>query len=153
MRTLIWMLIAIPIVLYLVACGLFYSGQHRMMYIPTQESRRAIAEELRLEANGETLKIWHRRRPGSQAVLYFGGNAEDVARSIASLRTAFSDHSLFLMNYRGYGGSTGEASEEATARKSRGVRDTTLGVFHFCFLPVHLYGCVRIDCMTPGGKR
>lgn len=113
MKMLAAMLIGIPIVIYLVACVLFYNGQRGMMYFPTPAVEGAVAEELRLEVNGESLKIWHRPRATSKAVLYFGGNAEDVARSIANLRTVFPDHSLYLMNYRGYGGSTGEPSEGA----------------------------------------
>ena len=84
-----------------------------MMYFPTPPVNRAVADELRLDANGQSLKIWYRPRPTAKAVLYFGGNAEDVARSIANLRTVLPDHSLYLMNYRGYGGSTGEPSEAA----------------------------------------
>jgi pimeloyl-ACP methyl ester carboxylesterase len=113
MKTLAAMLVGIPIVIYLVACVLFYNGQRGMMYFPTPAVEGAVAEELRLPANGEDLKIWYRLRPTSKAMLYFGGNAEDVARSIANLRTVFPDHSLYLMNYRGYGGSTGEPSEQA----------------------------------------
>ena len=113
MKTLAATFVAIPIVLYVVACALLYLGQRDMMYFPTPIVARALAEELRLEANGESLKIWHRPRPTPKALLYFGGNAEDVARSIATLRTALPDHSLYLTNYRGYGGSSGEPSEEA----------------------------------------
>jgi uncharacterized protein len=109
-KTLLAMLVGIPLVIYLVACFLLYTGQQDMMYFPTPEVD-AAAEVLRLESNGETLKIWHRPRSSGRALLYFGGNAEDVARSIANLRTIFPDYDVYLMNYRGYGGSTGEPSE------------------------------------------
>jgi hypothetical protein len=46
-------------------------------------------------------------------VIYFGGNAEDVSQSLPTLAAAFPDRSLFAMNYRGYGGSTGKPSEAA----------------------------------------
>jgi uncharacterized protein len=110
-KTLVAMLVGIPLVIYLVACVLLYTGQSDMMYFPTPEVD-APAEVVRLEANGETLKIWHRPGTSSKALLYFGGNAEDVARSIATLRTIFPDDAVYLLNYRGYGGSTGEPSED-----------------------------------------
>lgn len=113
MKTLAAMLVGIPVAIYLVACVLVYVGQRDMMYFPTPNVERSVADDLRLETDGARLKIWHRARPTSQAMLYFGGNAEDVARSIANLRTALPDHALYLMNYRGYGGSTGEPSEAA----------------------------------------
>ena len=43
-------------------------------------------------------------RSGSSAVVYFGGNAEDVSQSLAQLAVAFPDRALYLMHYRGYGG-------------------------------------------------
>lgn len=111
MKTLVALFVGIPLVIYLVACVLLYTGQRDMMYFPTPPVD-AAAEALQLEANGETLKIWHRPRPSSNALLYFGGNGEDVARSIANLRTVAPDYALYLMNYRGYGGSTGQPSED-----------------------------------------
>ena len=47
------------------------------------------------------------------AVLYFGGNAEDVSLNLPDLSAAFPTSSLYLMHYRGYGGSSGKPSEEA----------------------------------------
>ena len=43
-------------------------------------------------------------------VLYFGGNAEDVLYT-AQRRT--SARALVVVNYRGYGGSTGEPGQQA----------------------------------------
>ena len=39
--------------------------------------------------------------------MYFGGNAEDVSPSLPGLAAAFPDHALYLLHYRGYGGSAG----------------------------------------------
>lgn len=49
--------------------------------------------------------------PGPDAVLYFGGNAEDVSLNLPDFRAAFPAHAIYLMHYRGYGGSTGSPSE------------------------------------------
>ncbi len=38
---------------------------------------------------------------------------KDVAGSLPDLATAFPDHAVYLMHYRGFGGSSGEPSETA----------------------------------------
>lgn len=45
------------------------------------------------------------------AVLYFGGNAEDAASSYPVLKKAYPRHAIYIMHYRGYTPSTGQASE------------------------------------------
>jgi pimeloyl-ACP methyl ester carboxylesterase len=50
---------------------------------------------------------------GSHAVVYLGGNAEDVSLSIPKLAEAFPDHAIYALHYRGFGGSSGEPSESA----------------------------------------
>lgn len=45
------------------------------------------------------------------AVLYFGGNAEDAAGSYPVLKKAYPHHAIYIMHYRGYTPSTGQASE------------------------------------------
>jgi uncharacterized protein len=54
-----------------------------------------------------------RPRPGPRALLYFGGNAENVAWSLPEFAGVFPEHSLYLLHYRGYGESTGKPSERA----------------------------------------
>jgi uncharacterized protein len=62
--------------------------------------------------NAEVL-VTARKLIGPNAVLYFGGNAEDVSRSLPTLSTAFPDYAVYLLHYRGYGGSAGKPSEKA----------------------------------------
>jgi uncharacterized protein len=57
------------------------------------------------------------------AIIYFGGNAEDVRHSLPGLATAFPDRALYAMNYRGYGGSTGKPSEAALIADARVLFD------------------------------
>lgn len=58
------------------------------------------------------LLISVRPHVGSKALIYFGGNAEDVSMNLPSFSQAFPDHSLYLVHYRGYGGSSGTPTEE-----------------------------------------
>jgi hypothetical protein len=50
---------------------------------------------------------------GPDAIVYFGGNAEDVSYNLPGFSEAFPHHALYLLHYRGYGGSSGSPSQDA----------------------------------------
>jgi pimeloyl-ACP methyl ester carboxylesterase len=60
-------------------------------------------------------------------LIYFGGNAEDVSLSVDALSDALPETSLYLVNYRGYGGSSGQPSEAALCADALAVHDRVLG--------------------------
>ena len=113
MRNLLIILL-LPLLAYLALCALLYFGQRSQIYFPVPESDPPGAAAIRLAATGgANLKIWVVPRPGPHALVYFGGNAEDVAGNLPAFASAFPAHSLYLVNYRGYGGSSGSPSEAA----------------------------------------
>lgn len=101
----------LPLLAYLALCALMFFGQRSQIYFPVRESNPRGATAMRLATEGADLKIWVVSRPGPRALVYFGGNAEDVAGNLAAFVAAFPAHSLYLVNYRGYGGSTGSPTE------------------------------------------
>jgi len=109
--------------MYLGLCVWVYVTQRAQMYFPTPEATHPGAKVLWVGSDGERIKVWAVRRSGPRALMYFGGNAEDVAASIDSFAAAFPAHSLFLVNYRGYGGSSGRPSETAFYSDARNVYD------------------------------
>jgi uncharacterized protein len=104
---------ALAVVVYGVLCALLYLSQDRLLYFPTPESSHPQARDLRLKSDGAIVKVWelHPNAPG--ALIYFGGNGDDVAEYLEEFDTAFPNRAIYLMNYRGYGGSTGSPSERA----------------------------------------
>ena len=116
-------LIAIALVIYAALCGTLYAAQRSLLYYPTPEARSAQADALRLEAAGAVLKVWHVSSSGERAILYFGGNSEDVAWNIDGFAAAFPNTDIYLMNYRGYGGSTGAPSESALLADAEALFD------------------------------
>ena len=108
-----------------------YVNQRRMMYFPTVETPAALVPGATVEwlpvaaadtvadaGAGEStparLKIWRIGAPeAAQAVLYFGGNAEDVSWNVPAFAAAFPGRAVYLPNYRGYGGSGGAPSQAA----------------------------------------
>jgi hypothetical protein len=104
---------ALLVVLYLALCAVAFYAQRSLIYHPRPRANVEGATTLSLPVEGAEVVVTTRLRRRAPAVLYFGGNAEDVASSLPDLATAFPDHALYLMHYRGYGGSTGEPTEVA----------------------------------------
>ena len=108
---------------YGMLCAWAFFTQRGQIYFPTAESHHPRVRALWLDVPGERLKIWVIARPGPKALLYFGGNAEDVAGNIEPFAESLRDRSLFLVNYRGYGGSSGRPSEKALVADAIAVFD------------------------------
>jgi hypothetical protein len=121
-RNLVYLLL-LPVGAYILMCLLLFAGQRSHIYYPVRESNPAGAQSIRLQVTGANLKVWVVRRPGPRAILYFGGNAEDVAYNLAAFTAAFPGHSIFLVNYRGYGGSSGEPTESGLTADAVAVFD------------------------------
>ena len=117
------MFLAIPLGMYAAFCLIVFLTQRSQIYFPVPESRAAVGEAMQVEVDGARLKVWAVRRPGPEALLYFGGNAEDVAASVAPFSTVLPAHSLYFVNYRGYGGSTGSPSEDALVADAIALHD------------------------------
>lgn len=106
------MLASLVAVLYLACCVLLFACQRSLIYLPHPPSSARGASTFTLHANGAEVQVTARPRPGRDAVVYFGGNAEDVNYSLPDLEAAFPEHALYLMHYRGYGGSSGKPAEK-----------------------------------------
>ncbi|HLS84939.1 MAG TPA: alpha/beta hydrolase [Burkholderiales bacterium] len=117
-------LVGLPLALFLAQERLIFHPQ------PLSEARRLViakqypwVEQVYLEApDGARLHAWrvHGRKgeraqgqPGAplSVVLYFGGNAEDVAWMIPEAAARAPGFDWLLISYRGYGGSEGSPSE------------------------------------------
>lgn len=96
---------------YAVACAALFVFQRSLIYFPQPRSSDADASLLELPVDGEKVLVSSRPSGGRHALIYFGGNAEDVSFSLPSLAGAFPDHAIYLLHYRGYGGSSGKPSE------------------------------------------
>jgi len=116
-------LVGAAAVAYGVLCVWVFSTQRQQIYFPTPASEAPAAQAIWLESQGERIKVWVVPRPGSRALLYFGGNAEDVAGSVERFADAFPDRSLYFVNYRGYGGSSGRPSEAGLVADALAVFD------------------------------
>jgi pimeloyl-ACP methyl ester carboxylesterase len=98
---------------YLGLCVALFLFQRSLIYYPQPRSGFGAPPAQVFQAGDVALHLTVRPRPGPGAVLYFGGNAEDVSVSLPDLAAAYPDRELVLLHYRGYGGSGGRPSEAA----------------------------------------
>lgn len=97
--------------IYLAICGLLYWYQRAYLYFPVP--RHAEVPSFVLKRGDADVVVSTNGVVSPQAVLYFGGNAEDVSQAVALLARAFPGRAIYAMHYRGYGGSAGSPSEQA----------------------------------------
>jgi uncharacterized protein len=112
---------AIAALIYIALCLTLFFAQRSFIYFPQPQSVADLSPPLILKLDGERIIVSTGGMTGpdarggatADAVIYFGGNAEDVRHSLPLLADAFPDQALYAMNYRGYGGSSGKPSEAA----------------------------------------
>jgi pimeloyl-ACP methyl ester carboxylesterase len=111
------------ILVYIGFCAFLYVTQRSLIYFRTPEARNVPAEDLRLELDGATVQIWRLNAENDDAIIYFGGNAENVAYNIGDFSRFFPDKAIYLVNYRGYGASTGRPSEAVLTADAQAIYD------------------------------
>lgn len=104
-------LAALVAVVYCGFCALLYFMQDRLLYPGATDSNPQKFNSIRVQSGAEVLRVWVLHPAAGPALLYFGGNGEDVGANLPDFDTAFPDRAVYFMNYRSYGGSTGVPSE------------------------------------------
>lgn len=97
---------------YIAICGALYFLQDFLIYHPQERAVSSEKSTLHLQSSGENIVITTSIKPSEKAIIYFGGNAEDVSINLSEFEQVFPNYSLYFMHYRGYGGSSGKPSEE-----------------------------------------
>lgn len=110
-----------------------YFLQRRLIYFPdTQRISPAsvnlpdVEERALRTADGETVLVWYgRAKPGYPTLLYFHGNAGSFEFRQERIRRYMARGvGMFMMTYRGYGGSSGTPSERANVADALLAYDT-----------------------------
>jgi pimeloyl-ACP methyl ester carboxylesterase len=92
-------------------CLLMAVAQRSFIYFP--QPAADPSNQLELLVDGTRVRVAQRSHRGPRALIYFGGNAEDVSLTRAELAALLPETALYLLHYRGYGGSEGRPSEVA----------------------------------------
>jgi uncharacterized protein len=97
---------------YLGLCGLLFVFQRSLIYFHQPGSGKDGTALVTLPTGNARVLVSTPPVDGPRALIYFGGNAEDVSLSMPDLSVAFPNHAIYLMHYRSYGGSSGTPSEK-----------------------------------------
>ncbi|MBL4679582.1 MAG: alpha/beta hydrolase [Pseudomonadales bacterium] len=107
---------------YLIVGTLLFILQREFMYFPTPKLEHIF--EIEQYANdGETIDVVVLNRGNQNAIIYFGGNGERVVNNANDFIDTFQSHTIYLVNYRGYSGSTGTPTEEAIYSDAHAIYD------------------------------
>jgi fermentation-respiration switch protein FrsA (DUF1100 family) len=105
-----------------------YLGQRRLLYfpdrartLPAEVGLAGVAERVLETPDGYRVVAWYgKARPGRPTLLYFHGNGGSLAiRAPRIARFMDEGWGVYMMTYRGYGGSTGSPSEAANVADAR----------------------------------
>ena len=99
-----------PIAAYAAACAVLYATQHKHIYKPKPRGN-ILVPQMPLPAHDGDVLVSIREHEGPRAIVYFGGNSEDVSTSVPLVAEAFPDTAIYALHYRGYGGSAGTPTE------------------------------------------
>lgn len=98
-------------VIYIAAAAYLYIEQRSFIYHPTVGVQPTGESEIEIDRGDAVLRGWIVNPGREHAVIYFGGNAERIENCIPDYRDLFPEHTVYFVNYRGYGESTGTPTE------------------------------------------
>jgi len=97
---------------YLLICLVLFFIQRSLIYFPVPTQATSV-DKMTLQLAEASIQVSVRPHESGRALIYFGGNAEDVSQALAPFSQAFPDYALYMLHYRGYGGSSSEPTETA----------------------------------------
>jgi uncharacterized protein len=103
-------MVVVAVVVFVGACAALFAFQRSLIYYPQPRSNTQASTLLTLPG-GVNVSTVPRATP--DAVLYFGGNAEDVSQEAPDLADTFPHSAIYLLHYPGYGGSSGRPTQAA----------------------------------------
>jgi pimeloyl-ACP methyl ester carboxylesterase len=123
LKVLVSTVLALMAVGYIGLCGILYANQDLLLYPGAVDSNPPGYDSFRVQSGIASLKVWQLHADAEPALLYFGGNGEDLGANLPDFDKAFPDRAVYFMNYRGYGGSTGSPSEDALIADAQATYD------------------------------
>ena len=127
-RSALWLIVAFGVV-WILAIGTLYVFQRQLLYpiprtgyVPAAASNLSGAQDVTIVTrDGERISGWYVPARGERPlIVFFHGNAETVADDAARLQRMTSrGFGVLAIDYRGYGGSTGEPTEQGLLEDAR----------------------------------
>ena len=112
-RRVFLILVVVVTVFYAGLCVALFTYQRSLIYFPQPRSNQDGITLMTLQTGAGPVLVSTHPNAGTNALIYFGGNGEDVSRDMPGLAAAFPSDAICLLHYPGYGGSSGSPSEHA----------------------------------------
>lgn len=114
---------SITLFIYIFICGYFFTKQRDFIYFPTTEINHTFKQETFQNAE-EHIKTTIVNEEKAHAIIYFGGNGENVDYNALTFSKIFPNYTIYLVKYRGYSGSSGKPSEQGLYSDALNIYDT-----------------------------
>lgn len=109
---------------YAAVCGLLYLRQRQLLYYPQFTRSPATETNFQLQRpDGIVVRGWQLHQDEPDALIYFGGNAEDLRTFRDQANRAFPHHAVYMVAYRGYGASDGKPGQIELLRDALALYD------------------------------
>lgn len=122
-------LVGIATAMYVALCAFLYVQQDRMLFYPRPNDRSLLERwkphRVEIPSGEHVLEgFWTENGTNESArvIVYFGGNGEDVLYT-ASTAFQLDARRMLVVNYRGYGGTRGEPSQQALYEDALAIYD------------------------------
>lgn len=110
-RTFVASVLVVVAVGYMATAAFLYLNQRKFLYFPQEGVLQTSEQQIEIRNGDITLRGWVVNPGSSNAIIYFGGNGERPEASIVDFKDLFSTHTIYFINYRGYGESDGSPTE------------------------------------------
>ena len=118
---------ALLIGIYLAFSAFLYLYQRKLIFFPVPPDTDFSAAQISIDNQGIRLRGWVLNPGRRAAVIYFGGNSEMITHRRDFFEDVFREHSVYLVNYRGYGDSEGRPSEAGLFSDALAIYDSLAG--------------------------
>ncbi|MFO0943718.1 MAG: alpha/beta hydrolase [Pirellulales bacterium] len=109
-------------VLYAVVCVAMFMLQRTLIYHPVIAQSNQYPP-LKVETSSGYFAVSAHQNESDHAIIYFGGNAEDVSQTMPSLVNGFPDYCVYAMQYPGYGASPGSPNQTKIVQNAMALYD------------------------------
>lgn len=118
----LYILLKTFISIYILAGILLFVFQRDFLYFPTEKTTHPF-EIKQFSISKETIDVIVLNNGKDNAIIYFGGNGESVVSNAPDFTKIFPQHTVYLVNYRGYSGSTGFPTEQSLYSDAQHIYD------------------------------
>ena len=101
-------IITVLAIIYLLAMSLLTIFQRTLLFPAVAEVSGINRETIVFKNKDIDLHGWILNQGKRKAIIYFGGNAEQISDNIDLFEAVLQEYSVYLIDYRGYGKSAGK---------------------------------------------